>query len=154
VSGPAASAGAGPGGPGAGAEDEGLGAQADMQLAAAALLADSSDVKMMLRLLAKNLQDNIGNAVEVGRSGGLLHRQGGEVRNITVHLRQDDFQADLDSHPVRCTVGRSSGGVRIRNEELPVEEWLSRLLAALKEEAVHNQAASNALQNVIIGGGL
>jgi hypothetical protein len=124
-----------------------------MQLAAAALLADNKDVKMMLRLLGDNLQESIGDAVEITRSGGLLRRQGGEVKSITVHLREDDYRADLESHPVRCTVGRSSGGVRIRNEELPLEEWLSRLLSALKDEAAHNQAASNALQSVIIGGG-
>lgn len=130
-----------------------LGAQPDMQLAAAAMLADNKDVKMMLRLLGKSLQESFGDAVELAHtSGGLLHHQAGEVRAITVHLGQDDYQADLESHPIRCTVGRTSGGVRIRNEQLTVEQWLGRLLSALKAEAVHNQAAGNALQSVIIGG--
>ena len=128
---------------------------ADMQMAAAALLADNRDVKMMLRVLAKNLQDTLGDAVEVAHaSSGVLHRHEGEVKLVTVRLGPDDYQADLDSHPVRCTVGRSSGGVRIRNEQLPVEQWLSRLLSALKEEAASNQAANSALQSVVIGGAL
>jgi hypothetical protein len=131
----------------------GPGAQPDMQLAAAALLADNKDVKMMLRVLGKNLQDNFGDRVEIAHSSaGLFHHQSEEVKSITVHLAQDDYQADLESHSVHCTVGRTSGGIRIRNEQLTVEQWLTRLLSALQDEAVHNQAASNALQNVIIGG--
>ncbi len=127
--------------------------QMDMQMAVAALLANNKDVKMMLRLLGKNLQDALGDRVEVTHpSGGLFRHASDDVKNITVHLDQDDYQATLDGPTVRCTVGRSSGGIRIRNEQLPVEQWLSRLLSALQEEAVNNQSAQAALQNVIIGG--
>jgi hypothetical protein len=127
----------------------------DMEMAAAAVLADNKDVKVMLRVLGNNLKDSLGDRVQVTRaSGGLLHRQSEEaVKAITVHLSQDDYEAHLEGGTVRCTVGRSSGGIRIRNEELPVEQWLARLLAALKDEAVNNQSARAALQSVIIGGG-
>jgi hypothetical protein len=127
--------------------------QADMQMAAAALLANNKDVKMMLRVLGKSLQDALGDRVEVAHAtGGLLHRQTDEVKSITVHLDQDDYQAAVDGPAVRCTVGRSSGGIRIRNEQLPVEQWLTRLLSALQTEAVSNQNAQAALQKVIVGG--
>lgn len=125
----------------------------DMQMAAATVLADNKDVKVMLRVLGNNLRDSLGDRVEVTRSGGgLLHRQPEEVRAITVHLGQDDYEAHLEGGTVRCTIARSSGGIRIRNEQLPVEQWLTRLLAALKEEAVTNQSARAALQSVIVGG--
>ncbi|MGH9105982.1 MAG: hypothetical protein ACRDZX_09125 [Acidimicrobiales bacterium] len=129
------------------------GGQMDMQMAAAAVLADNSDVKMMLRVLGKNLEDALGGRVEVTRSsGGLLHRQPEEVKAITVHLGQDEYRAELDGRSVRCELGRSSGGIRIRSEQFPVEQWLARLLGALQDEAVNNQGARAALQNVIIGG--
>ena len=129
------------------------GGPADMQMAVAALLANNKDVKMMLRLLGKNLQESLGDRVEVVHgTAGLLHRPTEDVRTITVHLDQDDFQALMDGPSVRCSVGRSSGGIRIRNEQLPVEQWLNRLLSALQQEAVINQSAQAALQNVIIGG--
>jgi hypothetical protein len=131
----------------------GPGGQADMQVAAAALLADNKDVKVMLRVLGKALHDSVGDRVEiVHASGGLVHRQSEEIKSITVHLDQDDFQAQLDGRSVHCSVGRSSGGIRIRNETLPVEQWLGRLLSALQREAVNNQNARTALQNVIVGG--
>jgi hypothetical protein len=76
--------------------------QMDMQLAAAALLADNKDVKMMLRVLGKTLHDSFGDRVEIARApGGLLHRQPEEVKAITVHLDQDDYQAQLDGHAVQ-----------------------------------------------------
>ena len=126
----------------------------DMEMAAAAVLADNKDVKVMLRVLGNNLKDSLGDRVQVTRaSGGLLRRQSEEVKAITVHLSQDDYEAHLEGGTVRCTVGRSSGGIRIRNEQVPVEQWLARLLAALKDEAVNNQSARAALQSVIIGGG-
>jgi hypothetical protein len=129
--------------------------QADMQMAAAALLANNKDVKMMLRVLGKSLQDALGDRVDVAHAtGGLLHRQSDEVKSITVHLDQDDYQAAIDGPAVRCSVGRSSGGIRIRNEQLPVEQWLTRLLSALQTEAVSNQSAQAALQRVIVGGSI
>ena len=138
-----------------GTEPPGPDGPLDMELAVAALLANNKDTKMMLRVLGKNLQDALGDRVEVAHaSGGLFHRQPDEVKSITVHLDHDDYQASLDGPSVRCSVGRSSGGIRIRTEQLPVEQWLSRLLSALQEEAVNNQSAQSALQNVIIGGSI
>jgi hypothetical protein len=129
------------------------GGQMDMQMAAAALLADNKDVKMMLRVLGKTLHDAFGDRVEIVHpSGGLLHHQSDEIKSITVHLDQDEYQAQLDGRSVQCNVGRSSGGIRIRNETLPVQQWLGRLLDALQKEAVSNQSARTALQNVIVGG--
>lgn len=131
----------------------GAGEQMDMQLAVAALLADNKDVKMMLKVLGKTLKDAFGERVEVASSsGGLLRRQPEEIKSITVHLDEDDYQVNLAGLSVRCTVGRSSGGIRIRNDVLPIEQWLERLLIAMQKEAVNNQSARAALQNVIIGG--
>lgn len=127
----------------------------DMQMAAAALLSDNRDVKSMLKLLAKTLQSSLGERVEVThRSAGLLHRPTDEVKTIVVHMEDDDYTADMEGGSVRCSIGRSSGGIRIRNEQLPVEHWLSRLLTALQDLATNNQSARAALENVIVGGGL
>jgi hypothetical protein len=144
-----------PGGLGTGGvEPSGLaGAGMDLDVAVAAVLADNSDVKMLLRVLGKSLADTVGDRVEIEQSGGgLLRRSQPEVRSITVHLDPDDYIARLDGRGVRCSIGRSSGGIRIRNEQLPVEQWLHRLLSALQAEAETNQSARAALENIVIGG--
>jgi hypothetical protein len=134
--------------------DEPTGGQMDLQLAAAAFLADNKDTRMLLRVLGQSLQETLGGRVEVTRSsGGLLHRSSPEVKAITVHLDPDDYQVELDGDRVRCTVARSSGGIRIRSEQLPVQQWLERLLGALQAEAESNQSAQAALQRVVLGGG-
>lgn len=129
------------------------GGQVDMQMAAAAMLADNKDVKMMLRVLGKNLHDSFGEQVEiVHASSGLLHHRTEEIKEIRVHLDEDDYQAHLDGHTVRCAISRISGGIQIRNEQLSVEQWLHRLLSALQVAAADNQSAQAALQSVILGG--
>ncbi|MDA8301789.1 MAG: hypothetical protein M0005_09650 [Actinomycetota bacterium] len=126
----------------------------DLEMAAAAVLADNKDVRLLLRVLGNSLKEALGDRVQVAHAtGSLLHRRSEDVTRITVHLDEDDYEAQLEGGSVRCTVGRSSGGIRIRSEQLPVEQWLTRLLGSLQREAVDNQSARAALQNVIIGGG-
>ena len=130
------------------------GAGMDLEMAAAAVLADNKDVRLLLRALGNNLKEALGDRVEVAHApGGVLHHRSDDVTRITVHLDQDDYEVQLERGALRCTVGRSSGGIRIRSEQLPVEQWLTRLLGSLQQEAVNNQSARAALQNVIIGGG-
>lgn len=128
-----------------------FGDQPDMEVAVAAVLANNSDVKMLLRVLGTTLSDSLGERVEVRHPGGVFRKKADEVEAIVVHLEQDDYEANLDGRSVRCVVGRSSGGIRIRNEQLPVEQWLRRLLEALQEEAAGNQAARQALENIVVG---
>lgn len=125
----------------------------DLQLAAAAFLADNKDVRMLLRVLGRSLKETLGERVELAQGGsGLLHRSSPDVRAVTVRLDPDEYKAELDGDRVRCSVSRSSGGIRIRSEQLAVDKWLERLLGALQQEAASNQSAQAALQRVVLGG--
>jgi hypothetical protein len=131
----------------------GMSDQPDLELSVAAVLANNQDVKLLLRVLGKSLQDSLGDRVEIKHAGGgLRHRkEGDEVQAIVVRLDPDEYEAHLDGHTIRCTAGRSSGGIRIRNEQLPVDQWLQRLLGALQQEATGNQAARQALEDLVVG---
>lgn len=132
--------------------DPGMGDQPDMQIAVAAVLANNKDVRMLLRVLGTTLQESLGQRVQIKKaSGGLLRHKSEEVKAILVSLGEDDYEADIDGQAVHCRIGRTSGGIRIRNESVTVEEWLHRLLAALQLEATGNQSAQQALQNIIVG---
>ncbi|HZM55547.1 MAG TPA: hypothetical protein VFC03_11035, partial [Acidimicrobiales bacterium] len=85
------------------------------------------------------------------RSGGVF-KKSDEVRSIRITMEDDQFDADIDGATLRCTIGHSSGGIRIRSEKVGTDQWLARLLAALKAEAAHSQAVRQALENIIIGG--
>jgi hypothetical protein len=123
----------------------------DLDMAAASLQANSVDVPMMLRLLVKELGDVLGKRLVVERGGGLLRRSDA-IKSVEVAVGDDTLRADVDGGTVRCSVGHSSGGIRIRSAQVDMDEWLRRLLEALRAEAAHSERARQALENIVIGG--
>jgi len=123
----------------------------DLDLAAAALRADGRDVGMMLELLSSTLQDALGRRLVVERSKSLLKRSN-EIKALEVTLGDDQLRAEVDGPSVRCTIGHSSGGIRIRSTQVDMGEWLMRLLQGLKSEASHSDTARQALEHIVLGG--
>jgi hypothetical protein len=123
----------------------------DLELAAASLRADGSDVRILVKVLADQLADALGSRLEVKRSGGRF-RKSDEIRSIRIAIDDDQFEAEVDGDTLRCTIGHSSGGIRIRSEKVGVDAWLARLLVVLKAEAEHSQSVRRALETIVIGG--
>ena len=123
----------------------------DLELAAASLRADHSDVRILVTVLADKLAGALGSQLEVKRSGGRF-RKSDEIRSIRITLDDDQFDALVDGSSLQCTVGHTSGGIRIRTEKVDVDAWLARLLAVLRTEAANSQAVRLALESMVIGG--
>lgn len=123
----------------------------DLDLAAASIVGDSHDVAVLVKVLAGHLKEAFGDRLQVERKGGLL-RKSEEVRALEVPVGKDQFRAELRGTGLVCTISRSSGGIRIRSEEVGVDEWVRRLLEALQEEAQCSQKARQALESIVIGG--
>ena len=123
----------------------------DLELAAASLRADSTDMRVLVKVLADQLADALGPRMTVQRAGGLF-RKSDEIRSIRIDLDDDQFEADVEGDSLACTIGHSSGGIRIRSQKVDVDEWITRLLAALKAEAAHSQSVRSALEAIVIGG--
>ena len=123
----------------------------DLDMAAASLQANSVDVPMMLKLLVNELADVLGKRLVVERAGGLFRRSDA-VKSLEISIGDDQLRADVEGATVRCTIGHSSGGIRIRSARVEVDEWLKHLLAGLRAEAAHSDRARQALENIVIGG--
>jgi hypothetical protein len=123
----------------------------DLDMAAASLQSNSVDVPMMLKLLVNELGDVLGRRLVVERGGGFL-RKSDAVRSVRITLGDDELRAEVDGASVRCSVGHSSGGIRIRSEQVDMGEWIRRLLSGLQVEAAHSERARQALENIVIGG--
>ncbi|HTT86150.1 MAG TPA: hypothetical protein VMF60_02180 [Acidimicrobiales bacterium] len=123
----------------------------DLDMAAASLQANSVDVPMMLRLLVNELGDVLGKRLVVERTGGVF-RKSDAIKVVEVTVGEDTLRAEVDGGTVRCSVGHSSGGIRIRSAQVDMDEWLRRLLQALRAEAAHSERARQALENIVIGG--
>lgn len=122
----------------------------DLELATTSLLGDGKDIKMMLKVLAGQLSGPLGDRLQVERQGGLF-RKSDEIKSLTASVGNDEFEAFLKGSSVECRVGRSSGGIRIRSEEVGMDDWLRRLLQALQAEAAHSESARVALEKIVIG---
>ena len=122
----------------------------DLELAAASLRADGSDVHLLVKVLADQLVDALGSRLTVERAGRFRKSQ--EIRSLTIAMGDDRFDAVVDGPVLRCTIGHASGGIRIRSEKVDVDTWLHRLLAALQAEATTSQAVRLALEHMVIGG--
>ncbi len=141
-----------PGDPGSGySETLGGDPGLDMAAAAATLQSAASDSAMLLKLLADELAPALGNRMVVERSRKLL-RSSDEIRRITVRLGDDVLEATLDGTTISCSVGHGSGGIRIRNEQVDMATWLTRLLTAVQSESERSEAARQALERIVIGG--
>jgi hypothetical protein len=123
----------------------------DLDMAAAALRANSTDVPMMLKALVGLVGDALGSRLVVERAGGRF-RKSDEIKSVQVSMGEDELRAEVDGATVRCTIGHSSGGIRIRSAQVPMDEWLGRLLRGLQAEAAHSEDARVALERIVIGG--
>ena len=122
----------------------------DLELAAASLRAEGSDVHILVKVLVDQLSDALGPRLTVERAGRF--RKSDEIRSLNIALEEDQFDAQIEGNALRCTIGHSSGGIRIRSEKVDMDTWLNRLLTVLKAEAANSQAVRLALENMVIGG--
>jgi hypothetical protein len=104
----------------------------------------------MLKVLVSQLADVLGDRMVVERAGRF--RKADEIRSVRVSLGDDTLEAVAEGATVRCTIGHSSGGIRIRNQQVGMDEWLTRLLSALQSEAANSERTRAALENLMIGG--
>ncbi|MHB8379882.1 MAG: hypothetical protein ACYDB2_08195 [Acidimicrobiales bacterium] len=123
----------------------------DLSLAAAALRSNSADVRALLKALCGELSDTLGDRLRTQHAGGRRHKSE-EISSVQINMANDQFEAIIDGADLRCTVGHVSGGIRIRSETIDIDQWITRLLQALKSEAEHSDAARQALENIVIGG--
>ncbi len=133
-------------------DDSGSGGAAlDLDLLASSLRADDGDMRVLLRALVTRLAGALGERLTIERTGRF--RKGEEIRRVTIRLGDDHFDAVLERGTLECTVSRSSGGIRIRSTRVGLDEWLHRLLGALRDEAATTEATRLALESLVIGNG-
>jgi hypothetical protein len=141
------------GSPGGSIEGAGDGTDAsfDLSMAVAQLASNGTDLRIMLKLLVSQLSDALGSRITVERAGGRF-RKSDEIKSVRISLGDDTLEAAVDGGTVRCTIGHSSGGIRIRSEQVGMDVWLTRLLTTLQAEAVNSEQTRLALENIVIGG--
>ena len=122
----------------------------DLSMAVSQLASNSTDLRIMLKLLVSQLAGVLGDRIVVERAGRL--RKSDEIKSVRITLGDDTLEAVVEGASVRCSIGHSSGGIRIRSEQVGMDTWLTRLLTTLQSEAAHSEQTRLALENIVIGG--
>ena len=123
----------------------------DLSLAAASLRSNSADVHVLLKALSSELSDTLGERLQMEHVGGRF-RKSDVIASVRIAMGNDTFEAVIEGPVLHCSVGHSSGGIRIRSETVEMNEWIVRLLGALQSEAAHSESARLALEHIVIGG--
>ena len=122
----------------------------DLDMAVATLQSNSTDVRIMLKLLVSQLSEVLGTRIQVERAGGRIRRSD-DIKSVQIILGDDTLRAEVEGAGVRCSIGHASGGIRIRSEQVGMDAWLARLLTTLNDEAAHSEQTRLALEHIVIG---
>jgi hypothetical protein len=115
----------------------------------ASLRMDSGDVATFFPVLAKKLQDALGDRVKVTRAKGLLHKKDQPIQGIELDARDTSLRAVFEKGRLNCTAAHVVRGMVLKTDTVDLDEWLTRVAVALKEEAAHSAITRAALERLL-----
>jgi hypothetical protein len=136
-----------------GAESEyasGMPPEPNFDLSAAGLRADGTDLRISVEVLASKLEESLpGRACVERHGGGLLGRGPKRVRAIRVELCGNEYQLTVAEERVEGFRERQVGGISIKRESLPPDEWVAALTTDLRTESERSAQARTALERLL-----
>jgi hypothetical protein len=121
----------------------------DLDLLAASLRADSSDLSAFVESLAAKLEQAVpGRARVQRRRTGMFGPK--TVRNVSVDLGDQRLELSAERAGVQTRCARLSGGIVLKSEALDTEAWLALLSEALAAEAQRSETTRRALERLLI----
>jgi hypothetical protein len=121
----------------------------DLDLLAASLRADSSDLGAFVESLATKLEEAVPARVRVERRrSGMFGPKA--VQSFALDLGDRRLELRTDGGGVQTRCARLSGGIVLKNEVLETDAWLAALSQALAAEAARSEATRQALERLLI----
>jgi hypothetical protein len=121
----------------------------DLDLLAAALRADLSDIAAFVEGLAARLEQALPGAVIVKRAKRGL-RGPKLVTEIAVETGGERLELKRVGNDVRAVRAKSSGGIVLKTETIDIDTWLSALTAAVAAQAERSERTRQALQQLVL----
>jgi hypothetical protein len=115
----------------------------------ASLRGDASDMRALMEALAVKLEAALPQKAVVERKANRPFSAKKRVERISIMLDQDRYALSIVHGSAQATRTRTVGGIAIRNEQLSLEEWLTRLTEALGAEAERSEAMRIALERLL-----
>jgi hypothetical protein len=126
-----------------------------LDMVAAALRADSSDIAIYARVLTDSLGDSLPpGCVTVDRDLSMSDRmrgRPGKVTKITVRLGEQVLTLAVQRGLPVAEICREVRGIVLSRQPVPVDQWAAELARALVGHAEQNAATAEALRKLITG---
>jgi hypothetical protein len=121
-----------------------------LDLAAAEVRADTTDIDALIEALAARLEDALGRLVSVKRRkvGGFRSKQT-EVQSIVLDVADQRFELARSSGGFACTSHAVVRGITLRREERPIAQWLQEVVAAVTLQAEMTEQQRVALERLV-----
>ena len=122
----------------------------DIDLLAASLRSDASDLNAFVESLAAKLEEAVPDRVQVQRRrDGLFGPK--HVRRIALDAGANRLELLRgEGGAIETRYSRTSGGIVLKNEQVDTDVWLDALGKALADEAQRSERARQALQRLLI----
>ncbi len=121
-----------------------------VEVFAASLRADYTDVKAFLEALAVKLEGSLPNNTTVTRHSSLFSREH-PVKEIAVSLGEYQYRIGKERQgPLVAQRAKIVRGIVLKTEQIPVEQWIEELAEALAQFAAHSAQARAALERFLI----
>lgn len=121
-----------------------------LDLLAASLRADLSDLNAFFETLAAKLEDALPGNVRVDRGRARMLGQK-QVRKIVIDAGGERLELSRGhGEQVQALRGRVSGGIVIKSEALEIDRWIDALTRVLTAEAGRNEKTRLALERLLL----
>jgi hypothetical protein len=121
-----------------------------MEILAASLRADTTDLKAFLEALAVKLEGSLPNQTTVTRHSSIFSREH-PVKEINVTLGDYQYRISRERQgPIITQRAKVVRGIVLKTDQIPLEQWIEELAAALAEVAASNSQARTALERFLL----
>lgn len=123
-------------------------AELDLDLLAASLRADASDLRAFTEALAAKLEAALPGGVRVYRWRTRMFGPK-QVRKITVDAGDERLELRAEGGTLQTISARLSGGIVLKSEAIDIDEWLRLLSQVLAVQAQRSQITRQALERLL-----
>jgi hypothetical protein len=121
-----------------------------VEMFAASLRADSTDLKAFLEALATKLEGSLPSQTIVKRQSSLFSREH-PVQEISVRLGDYEYRVSRQRQgPLETQRAKVVRGIVLKTEQIPMDEWIEELAGALAQEAAQSASAHAALERFLL----
>ena len=121
-----------------------------VEMFAASLRADTTDLKVFMEVLANKLTGSLPTQTQVTRQSGLFAREH-PVKEIVVTLGDYQYRILRERQgPLLTSRAKAVRGIVLKTDQIPMEQWINELAESLAQEATRSTQAHSALERFLL----